>query len=499
MNSRFKKILLLLLAALLLAGVSQLQNSLNRDRELLGLTRVQPLENAPPVLAFTTVALGGFRGLISNLLWTRANDLQEAGKFFEMAQLADWITKLEPHYTQVWIFQAWNMGWNISVKFKDFPDRWRWVRQGMELLRDEALRYNPNDILLYRELAWFFQDKMGKNTDDASLYYKWEWAKEMSRVFADKKPDLDELINPNTGDQTMRARLLRDAFKLDPRFMKEIDERHGPLDWRLPEAHAIYWAAFGLQIARDNPSRVNKKDFITLRRVIYQSMLQSFQRGRLEMNRFAKAPELGPNLDIIPKVNEAYEQNLGEDDVYRGDIQRAHWYFLRQAVYFLYVNNRIAEATQWYKYLGEKYPDRMILNTPDSFPRRVTLDQFVVSSVQEDLDTTSQDRVKSAIEGLLTSSYRSLVLDEEDRAAGYKLLARKVYENYESQVPSGREQATGLGRFEDINKGVLARLLDPDRGTPPEMRAVLRTKLGLPGETAPARNESVPPPAAAPR
>ena len=99
-NPRFKKIiLLLLLAAACCSPVSgQLQKSLNRDRDRLGLTHAAVLENAPPMLAFTTVALGGFRGLISNVLWMRANDLQDDDKFFEMAQLADWITKLEPHF-----------------------------------------------------------------------------------------------------------------------------------------------------------------------------------------------------------------------------------------------------------------------------------------------------------------------------------------------------------------------------------------------------------------
>jgi hypothetical protein len=57
------------------------------------------------MLAFTTVALGGFRGLISNLLWMRANDLQMDDKYFEAAQLADWITDLEPHFAQVWHFR----------------------------------------------------------------------------------------------------------------------------------------------------------------------------------------------------------------------------------------------------------------------------------------------------------------------------------------------------------------------------------------------------------
>src|SRR5271170_6799565 len=63
MNPRAKKIILLLLAATLLFSSGQVQISLNRDRAQLGLTHADPLNNAPPILAFTTVALGGFRGL----------------------------------------------------------------------------------------------------------------------------------------------------------------------------------------------------------------------------------------------------------------------------------------------------------------------------------------------------------------------------------------------------------------------------------------------------
>ena len=118
MSARARKIILLLLAAALLAGSGRVQQSLNRDRDRLGLTRASALTGAPPLLAFTTVVLGGFRGLISNYLWIRANDLQLDDKFFEAAQLADWITALEPHFSHVWRFQAWNMAYNISVKFK---------------------------------------------------------------------------------------------------------------------------------------------------------------------------------------------------------------------------------------------------------------------------------------------------------------------------------------------------------------------------------------------
>src|SRR5215471_14574056 len=136
MTPRPKKVLLLLLALALLTGGGLTQHSLNRDRAALGLTRIEePLDNMPPVLAFTTKALGGFRGLISNALWIRANELQEDGKYFEMVQLSDWITKLEPHLPAVWVHLAWNMAYNISIKFNDPADRWMWVERGLNLLR----------------------------------------------------------------------------------------------------------------------------------------------------------------------------------------------------------------------------------------------------------------------------------------------------------------------------------------------------------------------------
>ena len=56
-------------------------------------------------------------------------------------------------------------------------------------------------------------------------------------------------------------------------------------------------------MALRNPAKVKKDDLITLRRVIYQSMLMSFQRGRLVVNPFANAFDFGPNLLIIPKVS----------------------------------------------------------------------------------------------------------------------------------------------------------------------------------------------------
>ena len=206
--------------------------------------------------------------------------------------------------------------------------------------------------------------------------------------------------------------LLREKYKIDPVFAEKVNAQYGPLDWRLPEAHAIYWGAFGLEKARENPGKVKADDLITLRRNIYQSMLYAFYHGRFIANPFNQSYELGPNLDLIPKVNDAYETLMGEDPKYTDNVATAHRNFLRNAVYFLYEDNRLAEAAKWLHYLGERYPDKPIIDRdPDSFPRNVTLDQYAVARVQEDIGETSEERTTAAVEGLLVQAYRALALD----------------------------------------------------------------------------------------
>jgi len=498
MNSRLKKLLLCLLAVALLAAGGVTQRSLNRDRAELGLTRVEPLENAPPVLAFTTVALGGFRGLISNALWIRANELQENDKFFEMSQLADWITKLEPHFVQVWLVQAWNMAYNISVKFKenapgDYTDRWRWVQRGIELLRDEGLKYNPNELLIYRELSWFFQHKIGANLDDGHMFYKSQWIKETSKVFGSTNVvSLESLVNPTTQDLSNRVEILRNELKMDPKMVLDVDRQYGPLDWRMPETYAIYWAHVGLTRVKEFPDRVKHEDIMTLRRVIYQCMQLSFQRGRLIPNFFEGAFEYGPNMEIIPNVSKAYEEQMAEQPDMKNNIATAHRNFLREAVYVLYLNGRERDAAQWFKYLCEKYPDKPLIDGEmDSMPGKVTLDEFAYSKLQELIGDMGQKDMKIVLEGLITQSYLALVTDQDERAAGFMNLAQQAHTRYQASVTSRKGQID-MPPIGDIQKEVLDRMLDPETGLQDEAAAVLASKLGVPLPTRVERSQALP-------
>ena len=168
----------IVLAVGLFIGAGMQLNSINHLRQSMDLIIDTP-ENIPPSLAFATVATGAFRGLVVDILWMRADKLKEEGQFFDARQLAEWITILQPRFASVWEFHAWNMAYNISVAIPATqPDqRWQWVRNGYELLRDEAIdKYKLKNITLYRELGRIFQHKIGGVSDDAHKYYKLQLA-----------------------------------------------------------------------------------------------------------------------------------------------------------------------------------------------------------------------------------------------------------------------------------------------------------------------------------
>jgi hypothetical protein len=481
-RSRIYKPALLMLAVVLFCVVGQMQARLNVDRKTMGLTKMDPLQNAPPVLAFTTVALGGFRGLIANALWMRLNDLQLDDKYFEMVQLADWITKLQPHMVAVWQFQAWNMAYNISVKFKDHEDRWHWVKRGVELLRDDGLKYNPNETRLYRDLSWLFQHKIGANLDDAHMLYKLRWAQEMQNVLGGR-PNFAELMNPTTPEWKERARKLRDVYKMDPKIVQEVDQEYGPFDWRLPDGQAVYWAELGRRNARP-------EDQETLRRSIYQSLQQmGFRGGALDpsvTNVTEKNFMLWPNLAQIPTISAAYEkmikEEVGNPHGLQQNMETAHKNFLKQAIVLLYVDGRERQATQWYNYLTKIYTNAFIAEGNEG----KSVEDYAISQITEANSETDQVKTTADLMGLFDREILCLARDNDDEAQNYRNLAQKVYNHYTKKIGVANHARVGLEKITTIRKRVIDKDLDPKFGFPPEVRAELRVKLDLPPETVPA-------------
>jgi len=242
-----KRILLLVSAAVcaLLAVVAQ-----------VALRGARPA-SAPAMTEGALAAFGGLRSIVAEVVWFRADRLQDEGRYVELAQLASTLSYLEPHTPEVWSYAAWNLAYNISIMMPTYEDRWRWVNAAITLLRDKGLAINPTESELYRELAWLFELKLGTNLDAASPVYRAKWRETVED--AARRGAWDEL-------------------RMDRRVMDEVSKAYGMADVADPLYSAVYWAHIGRVVAR------NKEDVAFLNEIIRQSraIYRRSHRGELD-------------------------------------------------------------------------------------------------------------------------------------------------------------------------------------------------------------------------
>ena len=187
-------------------------------------------------------AFGGLRSIAGEIIWFRADRLQDEGRYVELAQLARALTLSEPHTPEVWAYAAWNLAYNVSAMMPTPEDRWRWVDAAISLLRDDALALNPDSAELYRELAWLYELKLGTDLDSAASIYRERWRERVESAAA-------------TGDWA--------SLKMDPARMAAIERDYGVSDRADPFYSAIYWASF-------RPDHPLLKEIIRQSRALYR-------------------------------------------------------------------------------------------------------------------------------------------------------------------------------------------------------------------------------------
>lgn len=369
--------------------------------------------DAPAGVRFVTVALGGFRGLLADYLWLRASDLQDEGRFFEVAQLADWITRLQPRYPEVWAYHAWNMAYNITAVIADPVDRWHWVRNGIRLLRDEGIPSNPRDPKLYWELGWMFYDKVGGRWDEATLFYRISWAREMGEAMRGEGDDA--------------ARRLA-AKGLDPVRMKAIDLEYGPLEWRLPESHALYWGYCGLPY--------QQSDSRWCERLVWMGMVETLKSGALAYSPAQRVYVQGPRLDVAAKgVRLCSERAANAEPLVRLVMVN----FLREAILYFdaFGNTREAEVAL-----------SVLKRLPDHQGEGMGLKDYIGQEIHAQVKLQDAAGRREHIVRLLTRSDSWRRLTVAQYADGFELQARLYHEAWakEDKTAPSWEVLKGEGR-----------------------------------------------------
>ncbi len=106
------------------------------------------------------LTLTGSRGLAICLLWWTATEKQKKHEWNELELLVNSLTKLQPYFVTPWLFQSWNLAYNVSVESDRIQDKYFYIAQGINLLAEgeRQNRLNP-DLRFY--MGFYNQQKIG--------------------------------------------------------------------------------------------------------------------------------------------------------------------------------------------------------------------------------------------------------------------------------------------------------------------------------------------------
>ncbi len=509
-----KKISLYLLitavSAILLAAIIPVQKSMNRDIAANHLRFTGQISNAPPAVVFSTMALGSFRGLIADILWLRSENMKQNGQYFEMVQLAKWIVDLQPNFAGASSFLAWNLAYNVSVTTSDFEQRWQWVNEGIKLLRDQAIVYNPESPKLYQELAWIYLHKLGNIMDDANLFYKNKLAievmdicggnpdcallakfpqdekgfktyfsKDLDIIFTAQIPDFEalyavfaasapaQLPQDHLADKpelkkdvtcALQAAMFQRKFKMDVAKMAEYDRKYGRLDWRVAESFALYWASAGLAV-----SPPGKPD-IHCQRIVTTSLYEGFRYGKLLMvdrNDFGSILVV-PNLDLADSAWQAMLDAQKEFDgsPAAGTFRSARINFIKQAITVLFNYGKFQKAQEFFeKLVAEDGPQ----------PNAANAEQFIMNNWAETIRSATVKSASEIISGLIFTSINYIVYGDIDAAVAAEKIAANIYKIYTSDMSNTIR--TQLPPYGVIKQQVTTNCL---KTFPPQLAEILR-------------------------
>jgi hypothetical protein len=144
--------------------------------------------------------LGGFRGIVANYLWLKAEENKRDHDWDRLKSNVDLITKLQPHFLSIWTFQGWNLAYNVSVEWDAPDDKYEWIKQGIKFVQ-QGVDHNRRSPDLIWDTAWFYYHKLGF-ADEAII---------LRRLFRDDEDeDFKTYRDPETGINVVK----QDNFQL---------------------------------------------------------------------------------------------------------------------------------------------------------------------------------------------------------------------------------------------------------------------------------------------
>lgn len=283
----------------------------------------------------------------------------------------------------------------------------------------------------------------------------------------------------------LQRKVLAEVYKLDAEKMAGLSEIFGPMDWRVVDAHSLYWVNEGLIAGRETISKFGN-DKVNTARLIFFSLRNLYLRNRLVFEPFYEDINysyinFNADLNLIESMHRAYlaygkllDPNPTPTGV--GDTFRTgHQNFLTDAIRMLYFAGRQREAARYYRYLRNNYSRSGDGGINPAFAK--PLAQYVEDSLLENIEGYWDTR--TTIDALLANSFdellrgnrarctalvkKGLALHSQYNQGRMKETTKKMrlppYPDYRADVLRAWLRQPALSPFVTVNKARLWRVL----------------------------------------
>jgi hypothetical protein len=224
-----------------LSQSGQVLYGLNQQSVLKQAERMElrELDQGDPEIVGTAaqVALTGTRGLAVTVLWRAAIEKQKRNEFHDLETYVRLVTRLQPNFVTPWIFQSWNLAYNVSVENERMNDMYFYISRGIELLA-EGEKINNSRVLLSNgekvivgspdmrfQTAFYYQNKFGVSDKVNTL-------RSLMQVSCIPPPERNPDRFRNAPNEPVNPKEFEDFCRKYPQLVRRLREK---LDCRRPD------------------------------------------------------------------------------------------------------------------------------------------------------------------------------------------------------------------------------------------------------------------------
>ena len=275
----------------------------------------------------------------------------------------------------------------------------------------------------------------------------------------------------------LRKKVLIEKFHMDPAEMLRLMEEYGPLDWRHPCSHSVYWAEQGVRAA---VAIRNKQDVDQLNtdRLIIHSMQELEGGGRLSYDPISDWIDLMPD----PRFIESYEKALG----YAGDrVDTGDWgprtresydtgyeNFLLRVIAHAYLYGDEEQAKAYHLKWREKFKIK-----PDNAERlKMSIEELVMEQLEE--NSTIWSNRRQIVDALLRQAFlEGIAKARPDVFNKFLRFGRDAFDRYKQNqwatpIVDKKNRMALAAEFRELVESTFSTLLKQ-----PNIPLVLRSRM----------------------